>query len=190
MRRATEMYSKACLWNARTRSASPPGTGAGGDAEAGAAPELLLAAMRAREKRWQSHTNDSTCESKTGQSAPCPAESLTPTQMVRGWGADRERSEQQDTASPPVCAGVRVCALPRVPPGAHGGREGRARREPRGWGRPPRLWPLLTGSTGEKRGRPPSALGGAASRPGTMLPGAAPQGARPSLAGQGPAPGC
>lgn len=61
MRRAMEMYSKACLWKTRTLSASPPGPGAGaeGEAGAGAVPELLLAAMRARVKRWQSHTKRS-----------------------------------------------------------------------------------------------------------------------------------
>ncbi|KAJ1077983.1 hypothetical protein K5549_011310 [Capra hircus] len=75
MRRATEMYSKACLWNARTRSASPPGTGAGGDAEAGAAPELLLAAMRAREKRWQSHTKRSPRWKATRRSSAKPTNS-------------------------------------------------------------------------------------------------------------------
>uniref|UniRef100_A0A8C6BXQ8 Uncharacterized protein n=1 Tax=Monodon monoceros TaxID=40151 RepID=A0A8C6BXQ8_MONMO len=74
MRRATEMYSKACLWKARTRSASPPGTGAGGEAEAGAgaAPELLLAAMRAREKRWQSHTKRSPRWKATKRSSAKP----------------------------------------------------------------------------------------------------------------------
>uniref|UniRef100_A0A2K6MTR7 Uncharacterized protein n=3 Tax=Colobinae TaxID=9569 RepID=A0A2K6MTR7_RHIBE len=74
MRRAMEMYSKACLWKTRTRSASPPGTGAGAEAEAGAgaAPELLLAAMRAREKRWQSHTKRSPRWKATKRSSAKP----------------------------------------------------------------------------------------------------------------------
>uniref|UniRef100_A0A4X1TDE2 Dpy-30 histone methyltransferase complex regulatory subunit n=1 Tax=Sus scrofa TaxID=9823 RepID=A0A4X1TDE2_PIG len=77
MRRATEMYSKACLWKARTRSTSPPGTGAGGEAEAGAgaARELLLAAMRAREKRWQSHTKRSPKWKATKRSSAKPKNS-------------------------------------------------------------------------------------------------------------------
>uniref|UniRef100_A0A673TB78 Uncharacterized protein n=1 Tax=Suricata suricatta TaxID=37032 RepID=A0A673TB78_SURSU len=77
MRRATEMYSKACLWKARTRSASPPGTGSGGEAEAGAgaARELLLAAMRAREKRWQSHTKRSPRWKATRRSSAKPTNS-------------------------------------------------------------------------------------------------------------------
>uniref|UniRef100_A0A2K5E7E5 Uncharacterized protein n=1 Tax=Aotus nancymaae TaxID=37293 RepID=A0A2K5E7E5_AOTNA len=74
MRRAMEMYSKACLWKTLTRSASPPGTGAGGEAEAGAgaAPELLLAAMRAREKRWQSHRKRSPRWKATKRSSAKP----------------------------------------------------------------------------------------------------------------------
>uniref|UniRef100_A0A2K6AXG5 Uncharacterized protein n=1 Tax=Macaca nemestrina TaxID=9545 RepID=A0A2K6AXG5_MACNE len=72
MRRAMEMYSKACLWKTRTRSASPPGTGAGAEAGAGAAPELLLAAMRAREKRWQSHTKRSPRWKATKRSSAKP----------------------------------------------------------------------------------------------------------------------
>uniref|UniRef100_A0A8C7BRG3 Uncharacterized protein n=1 Tax=Neovison vison TaxID=452646 RepID=A0A8C7BRG3_NEOVI len=77
MRRAMEMYSKACLWKARTLSASPPGTGAGGEAEAGAgaARELLLAAMRAREKRWQSHTKRSPRWKATKRSSAKPTNS-------------------------------------------------------------------------------------------------------------------
>uniref|UniRef100_A0A8D2GR91 Uncharacterized protein n=1 Tax=Urocitellus parryii TaxID=9999 RepID=A0A8D2GR91_UROPR len=74
MRRAMEMYSKACLWKARTCSASPPGSGAGDEAEAGAgaARELLLAAMRAREKRWQSHTKRSPRWKATRRSSAKP----------------------------------------------------------------------------------------------------------------------
>nr|BAJ84096.1 hypothetical protein HP11026 [Homo sapiens] len=80
MRRAMEMYSKACLWKTRTRSASPPGTGAGAEAEAGAgaAPELLLAAMRAREKRWQSHTKRSPRWKATKRSSAKPTNSGRP----------------------------------------------------------------------------------------------------------------
>lgn len=98
----------------------------------------------------------------------------TRTQMVRGWGADRERSEQQDTASPACVVGEAT----RVPPGAHGGR-GRARREPRGWGRPPAV--ASAHRLDEKR-RPQAPLGGAASRPRTMLPGGSSTGSWCSLA--------
>uniref|UniRef100_A0A8B9FMR2 Uncharacterized protein n=1 Tax=Amazona collaria TaxID=241587 RepID=A0A8B9FMR2_9PSIT len=55
MRSAMEMHSKARLWQARTVSGAPPGSGAS------LAPALLpLAAMRApQEKRSQSHAKSS-----------------------------------------------------------------------------------------------------------------------------------
>ena len=123
------------------------------------------------------------CESKTGQSAPCPAESRTPTQMVRGWGADRERSGQRDTASPPVCRCAPACITACAPRSTRWLRE-EGTQGARGLGQAaPAVASAHRLDRREKGASTPRAPGGAAGCPRTVLPGAALQGAGPSLAG-------
>uniref|UniRef100_A0A8C3IHN9 Uncharacterized protein n=1 Tax=Chrysemys picta bellii TaxID=8478 RepID=A0A8C3IHN9_CHRPI len=70
MRSATEMHSKARLWQARTVSGAPPGSGAS------PAPALPLAAMRApRERRSQSQAKSSPSWKATKRSSAKAAKS-------------------------------------------------------------------------------------------------------------------